>query len=446
MQENLMVWVVSGTLWSDILGHLTTNQAPLVRSWFNRLEPLGLMHGTLEVQTNTTAQYEYLTRDCGDAFNEAAQAATGRLVAVRFRAPARAEQLETERPLSFEAETNAASLNPDYTFDNFVVGPCNRLAHAACVGVSEAPGTTYNPLFIHGNVGLGKTHLLQAACHRICGRNGQPRIAFLSCETFTNHFIEAVERGALHQFRYRYRLVDAIVIDDIQFLAARDRSQEEFFHTFNTLFQARKQIILSADSAPKGIDGIEDRLVSRFNWGLVTSIDAPDLETRIAIVKKKSRIRCIELPDDVAYYIASNIDSNTRELEGAILKVDAVAQQHGGRISLEIAQMALRDEVTVQRPEVSVPQILDAVVKQFNVSMSDLQSKKRSRSIAFARQVCMYLARELTRLSLEEIGNCFGGRDHTTVLHASRLIGNLRGEDGELDRTLARLTEELRKR
>lgn len=429
-------------LWEDILGHVRINHADLSRAWFSQLVMVGLAQGVLEVQTGNLAQHQYLTLHCTQAFNAAAQAATGRLVTIRFLPPT--TDAGAAQPLSFEGE--ATVFNPDYTFDNFVVGPCNQLAHAACVAVGENPGTTYNPLFLHGNVGLGKTHLLQAACHRIREKGPQHKILFLSCETFTNHFIEAVERGALHLFRYRYRYVDVLVIDDIQFLARRDRSQEEFFHTFNTLFQAQKQIILSADTLPRDMAGVENRLISRFNWGLVVRIDQPCLETRIAIVQKKARIRCIDLPDDVVYYIASTIQSNTRELEGAIIKVNALAQQYGGRVNLELAKMALGDETAIARREITVPQILDAVVGAFGVRLSDLQGKKRSKSIAFARQVCMYLSRELTRLSLEEIGRCFGGRDHTTVLHATRLVRDLRGKDAELDQTLVRLTEELRRR
>jgi len=436
---------MSEALWENILGRIRMQHAALSRSWFSQLVLVGLSNGVLEIQTANAAQHQYLTNHCVAAFSQAAQDVTGRLVAVRFLAPPQDATAAAE-PLSFEREPETCRLNPDYTFENFVVGPCNQLANAACVAVGENPGTTYNPLFVHGSVGLGKTHLLQAACHRIRQTNPAAKILFLSCETFTNHFIEAVERGALHQFRYRYRYVDVLVIDDIQFLAARERSQEEFFHTFNTLFQAQKQIILSADSPPKEIAGIEDRLVSRFNWGLVARIDRPCLETRIAIVQKKAKVRCIELPDDVVYFIASTIDSNTRELEGAITKVNAVAQQSGGRLAIEIARMALGDDTMSRPKEISIPQILDAVVNQFNVRLSDLQGKKRSRSIAFARQVCMYLARDLTRLSLEEIGKCFGGRDHTTVLHASRQIRELRTRDAELDRMLAKLTEELRRR
>lgn len=435
--------VVSEAVWDEIVGHVRTRHAPLARGWFSQLVPSSLEHGVLDVQTNTMAQHDYLCQHCAGAFSEAAQRATGRLVSVRFVAPKLPP--EATAPLSFVDGLEKPALNKDYVFDNFVVGPCNRLAHAASVAVGDAPGRAYNPLFLHGNVGLGKTHLLQAACHKILQDEGSARVVFLSCETFTNHFIEAIERGALHEFRYRYRHADVLAIDDVQFLAARDRSQEEFFHTFNTLYQAQKQIILTADTPPKEIAGIEDRLISRFNWGLVARLDPPCLETRIAIVQKKARIRCIELPEDVIHYIASNIDSNTRELEGAIIKVDALAQQYDGRSTVEIAKRALGDDTTIQRTEISIPRILEAVVARYNVKLADLQSKKRSKSIAFARQVCMYLARELTGLSLEEIGRWFGGRDHTTVLHATRLVRKLRGGDRELDQTLSRLADELRR-
>jgi chromosomal replication initiator protein len=435
---------ITDSLWDAVLGYVRSRSADLARGWFTQLEPLRLQHGVLDIQTANDAQHRYLEQNCVPAFMEAAQAVTGRLVSVRFVGPPGGNGSPEPPPLSFHQIPDQPAFNPDYNFENFVVGPCNRLAHAACVAVSETPGTTYNPLFIHGDVGLGKTHLLHAVCQKVHEKREQARVLYLSCETFNNHFIEAIERGALHEFRYRYRHVDVLVIDDIQFLAARDQSQEEFFHTFNTLYQGGKQLILTADTPPKELNGIEERLTSRFNWGLVARVDRPCLDTRTAIVKKKARLRCVELPDDVVLYIAANIDSNTRELEGAIIKVDAVAQQHDGRIDLDVARMALHDETTVPRPEVTIPVIQDAVVRHFGVRLSDIQSKKRSRSIAFARQVCMYLARELTRMSLEEIGRWLGGRDHSTVLHASRQISEQRKRDPELDRTIARLIEDLR--
>lgn len=436
---------VSNRIWSDILVALRDQNPELARPWLSELEPIDMQHGVIRVRTSTPAHHHYLSQQCQTAFNRAAQSITGRLVTLDFLPPIHND--ETRPPLSFEDEETTLSLNPDYTFDNFVTGPGNRLAHAACVAVADSPGNVYNPVFIHGSVGLGKSHLLQAVCHHVLDNSDQAaRVLYLSCETFTNHFVEAIERGALHQFRYRYRHVDVLVIDDIQFLAARERSREEFFHTFNTLYQAHKQIILSADEPPNGIPSLEDRLVSRFNWGLVARIDPPCLETRMAIVQKKANLRCIDLPETVVHYIASTIESNTRELEGALTKVLAMSQQLGGIIDLELAKKALGDHGVTKARITGITDIVDVVTSHFNVRLADLQGKRRHRSIAFPRQICMYLARDLTTLSLEEIGGYFGGRDHTTVLHATRTIADQRRADTELHQTLHELADRLRQR
>ncbi len=434
---------LSQRTWSDILTHVRNEQPELVRSWFHTMQPLDMQQGVIQVPTTTTEQYLYLSRHCQPAINQAAQAVTGRLITVHFLAPAAASA--TEQPLTFEAETDHLVLNEDYTFDQFVTGPSNRLAHAASLAAAENPGRVYNPLFIHGDVGLGKTHLLQAACHKVRDRNPDAKILYISCETFMNHFVEAIERGAVHQFRYRYRHVDALAIDDIHFLAARERSREEFFHTFNTLFQSHKQIILSADESPRDIPSLEDRLVSRFNWGLVTRIDAPDLETRMAIIRKKAKLRCAVVPEDVVGYIATTVDSNARELEGALTHVLALSQQYEGTIDLAIAKEALETDSPPRAKQVRISDILEIVTKWYNVRLADLQGKRRNRSLAFPRQICMYLARELTSLSLEEVGGHFGGRDHTTVLHAVRTIQDQRERNDELAAALRQMTEALRK-
>ncbi len=428
--------------WSDILAQVRSQHPELFRSWFNNLEPLDMQHGVIKVRPATPAQHEYLTGECQAAFNEAVQRITGRLVTVTFTTPP--EPAVPEAPFEFDGESDQITLNRSYTFENFVTGPCNRLAQAACVAVAENPGRTYNPLFVHGSVGLGKTHLLQAVCHVIKAKQPDARILFISCETFTNHFIEAVERGVVHQFRYHYRHVDALVIDDIQFLAARERTREEFFHTFNTLYQSQKQIILSADESPANIPSLEERLVSRFNWGLVARIDQPCLEVRMAILQKKARIRCMEIPEKVIHYVAENVSGNIRELEGALTKLTAMSQQFGGVIDMDLARQAIGEHVPDQVKPITITDILDAVTSHFGVRAADLQGKRRSRSIAFPRQVCMYLARELTSLSLEEIGGYFGGRDHTTVLHAARTIQDQRQQDNDLGTTLTNLIRRLR--
>jgi chromosomal replication initiator protein len=322
------------------------------------------------------------------------------------------------------------ALNPSYTFDSFVVGPCNRFAHAAALGVSEAPGSAYNPFFLHGSVGLGKTHLLQSLCFALLERDPSTRILYLSCETFINHFISALENGDLQKFRNKYRNVDVLVVDDIHMLANKERTQEEFFNTFNTLYNAGKQIVLSSDSSPKEIPTLQDRLVSRFKWGLVTEIESPCYETRMAIVRRKSRERGRELPEPVAHLLAEHIDSNIRELEGAVTRVIGFASLAKQEISVELARRVLRDVFTVQKGQPTMEDVMRVVTAHFNVKLTDLQSRRRTNAIAHPRQIGMYLARKITRHSLEEIGGFFGGRDHTTVLHAVRKIeGETRRDD-----------------
>ena len=334
-------------------------------------------------------------------------------------------------------------LNPNYRFDSFVVGPCNRFAHAACVGVSENPGQIYNPLFLHGRVGLGKTHLIQSLCYTLLERNPSTKILFLSCETFVNHFIGALEHGDLERFRTKYRNVDVLVVDDIHLLANKERTQEEFFHTFNTLFNAGKQIVLSSDSPPVEIPSLQDRLVSRFKWGLVTEMETPCYETRMAILKRKSKERGHELPDDVASLLAERIDSNIRELEGAVTKILGYASLSGQPISLSLVRQCLRELFLVRTGQPSIEDIIKVVTDHFGVKLSELQSKKRSKAIAFPRQVAMYLARRITRLSLEEIGGYFGGRDHSTVLYGVRKITKLAKTDPEIQELMTRLLIEL---
>jgi chromosomal replication initiator protein len=435
--------VFDPTLWQRILDSVRTHHPSLHRVWFDRLIPRQLTNGVIQVTVQTAAQLNFCQSQCQQPFTSAAQSVTGRLVAVSFHCenlPSGGVFNEGDQPLA---------LSPDYTFENFVTGPCNRLPHAAAIAVAEQPGRAYNPLFIHGGVGLGKTHLLQAVCGQVLDRNPSARILYLSCDSFINQFINAIETGEMNQFRHRYRHVDMLVIDDIHFLAGRDRTQEEFFHTFNTLYQGHKQIILSADCPPSEIPELEERLVSRFNWGLVARIEKPCYETRVAILNKKARMRGLELPDDVVCYIAGKIENNTRELEGAITKLQGMSllRDAGGAgaqvIDIELAKAALGDAATSDQRRITIQQILEVVTKYYNVRLADLQSKKRHKSIAFPRQVCMYLARRHTRYSLEEIGGYFGGRDHTTVLHAVRTIDADCNEDREIAKQLSTIEAQL---
>jgi chromosomal replication initiator protein len=357
--------------------------------------------------------------------------------------PGAAAALAAGRPGSRLLDSSDVSLNISYRFDSFVVGPCNRFAHAACVGVGENPGRIYNPLFLHGSVGLGKTHLLQSLCRAILERDQGARILYLSCETFVNHFIGALENGDLAKFRTKYRNVDLLVVDDIHLLANKERTQEEFFHTFNTLYNAGKQIVLSSDSPPVDIPTLQERLVSRFKWGLVTEIEPPCYETRMAILKRKSRERGRELPDDVARFLAERIDTNIRELEGAVTKILGYASLSGQDVSLQLVRQCLRELFSTRTNQPSIEDIMGVVTERFGVKLADLQSRKRTNAIAYPRQIGMYLARRITNMSLEEIGGYFGGRDHSTVLHAVRKITRMGEDDPGCRALLAELGLEL---
>ncbi len=440
------------TVWADILAYIHSHYPAVARGWFDQIRPGELDQGRLTIIAGDSAQLVYLQRHCVRPFVEAAQSATGRLVTVEFAngktgwgTPPVSDPSHGNDAPSFERDMSLLRLTPDCTFDHFVMGPCNRFAHAASLAVSDAPGTAYNPLFIYGACGLGKTHLLQAICHRVLDQAPATRLMYVSCETFVNHFIEAVERGALNGFRDLYRRVDLLVIDDVQFLAGRDQTQEEFFHTFNTLYQFNKQIVLSADAPPPQIPTLEERLISRFNWGLITRVDPPCLETRCAIIRKKMRIRKIELPEDVVMLIAERVASNTRELEGAINRIHGRAALEGRPVDLALAREALGDEPQQPVRQVKIQDIMKIVTDRFDVKLSDLQGRKRSRSIALPRQVCMFFARQLTQHSLEEIGGFFGGRDHTTVLHANKLIADRRQNDSTFRSRLEEIESALLK-
>src|SRR5689334_19447259 len=422
---------LDSAVWQQILHGVRTQHPSLHRVWFDQLVARQLTNGVIQVTVATPAQLNFCQSQCQHPFTGAAQTVTDRLIAVSFHCE------NIPKGGVFNDSDTPLPLNPDYVFENFVTGPCNRLPHAACVAVAEQPGKAYNPLFIHGGVGLGKTHLLQAVCQKLLERDSSSRILYLSCDSFINQFITAVETGDMNGFRHRYRHADMLVIDDIHFLAGRDRTQEEFFHTFNTLYQSSKQIILSADAAPSEIPELEERLVSRFSWGLVARIERPCYETRVAILKKKARMRGLELADDVVCYIAAKVENNTRELEGAITKIQGMGLLQNGLIDLDLAKQALGESGNADQKRITIQQILDAVTKYYNVRISDLQSKKRHKSIAFPRQVCMFFARKHTRYSLEEIGGYFGGRDHTTVLHAVRTVDGDCKEDPEVNRQIA---------
>lgn len=319
--------------------------------------------------------------------------------------------------------------NLKYTFDDFVIGPGNRFAHAAAVAVSESPAKQYNPLFIYGPTGLGKTHLLQAIAHEMKRRRPEFKILYISSEKFTNQLITAIQTKSTPQFRAKYRTLDLLLIDDVHFIAEKDSTQEEFFNTFNALYEAHKQIVVTSDRPPKDIPGLEERLVSRFGWGLVTDIQPPDFETRVAILKKKMERETVVVPDDVAYFIADKIKSNIRELEGALIRVVAYCTLTNSKIDIRLAQEILKDSFKEEAQKFTIEGIQKVVADYFNVKISDLRSKRRTVSIVRPRQIAMYLVRELTQHSLPEIGEYFGGKDHTTVLHSCNKIAAERDKD-----------------
>ena len=337
----------------------------------------------------------------------------------------------------------AAQLNPRYTFDAFVIGNGNQFAHAACQAVAERPSKAYNPLFLYGGVGMGKTHLMQAIGHEIKRRIPQASICYVSSEKFTNEMINSLRYDKMTSFRDKFRNVEVLLIDDIQFLAQKERTQEEFFHTFNALHESMKQIVIASDRPPKELAEIEDRLRSRFEWGLIADIQPPDLETKVAILQKKAEQEKVTVPTDVALYIASNIRSNVRELEGALIRLVAHSSLIGTTITLPYAQQVLKNFIDSQQRKVTIEAIQKAVAEQFGLRLVEIKAKNNSRAIVYPRQIAMYLAKHLTEASLPEIGRQFGGKHHTTVLHSVEKIDGSRKSDKDLNRLINKLTEQL---
>ncbi|WP_438433604.1 chromosomal replication initiator protein DnaA [Gorillibacterium sp. sgz500922] len=349
------------------------------------------------------------------------------------------------KPAAQGEENFANMLNPRYTFDTFVIGAGNRFAHAASLAVAEDPANSYNPLFLYGGVGLGKTHLMHAIGHYVLQHNPAAKVLYISSEKFTNEFINAIRDNRGESFRNKYRSIDVLLIDDIQFLAGKEQTQEEFFHTFNALQEERKQIIISSDRQPKEIPTLEERLRSRFEWGLITDIQPPDLETRIAILRKKAKSENLEIPNEAMVYIANQIDTNIRELEGALIRVVAYSSMMNEDVTVALAADALKDIIPSSRPRVITIQDIQQKVGEFyGLRMEDFKARKRTKAVAFPRQVAMYLSRELTDYSLPKIGEAFGGRDHTTVIHAHEKISMSLREDQELARILQNITDKIK--
>jgi chromosomal replication initiator protein len=479
-------------LWSATLRRLSAqgDLSPQFQAWISLTRPLALVEDTVVLATPHDYAKDILESRLRPALTSALAAEIGRevRVAVTVEAPAPADSQsdgvaghprEREQaaapatpPASFDGraatdepayrppershlgtgrepggrrEIEPARLNPKYTFETFVIGASNRFAHAAAVAVAEAPAKAYNPLFIYGESGLGKTHLLHAIGHYAMSLFHGARVRYVSSEEFTNDFINSIRDGKAEGFRRRYREVDVLLVDDIQFLENKEQTQEEFFHTFNTLHNANKQIVISSDRPPKQLVTLEDRLRNRFEWGLLTDVQPPELETRIAILRKKAAQERLNVPNEVMEYIASKIASNIRELEGALIRVTAFASLNRQGVDLSLAEVVLKDLIPdSQGPEITAATIMAATASYFGISLEDLCGSSRSRVLVTARQVAMYLCRELTDLSLPKIGQHFGGRDHTTVMHADRKIRSLMAERRSIYNQVTELTNRIK--
>ena len=456
------------SLWGAVIEKVSTD-APQHRAFLTLTKPLGLIKSDggsnlLLAAPNVFAK-DVLESRLRVILNETLSNETGERISIAVTVDEELENLDLIQPLEVEidldpvtpragtgrtdatpSKTNEQSqLNPRYIFETFVIGASNRFAHAAAVAVAEAPAKAYNPLFIYGESGLGKTHLLQAIGAYAKELYGGLRVRYVSSEEFTNDFINSIRDDKASVFQRRYRDLDILLVDDIQFLENKERTQEEFFHTFNTLYNANKQIVISSDRPPKQLTTLEDRLRSRFEWGLITDIQPPELETRIAILRKKAAQDKLNAPDDVLEYIASKISTNIRELEGALIRVTAFASLNRQGVDLSLAEIVLKDLIPSEGgPEITGATIMAQTAAYFSLSVEDLCGSSRSRVLVNARQIAMYLCRELTELSLPKIGQAFGGRDHTTVMHADRKIRQLMAERRSIFNQVTELTNRIK--
>ncbi|MFQ5897149.1 MAG: chromosomal replication initiator protein DnaA [Candidatus Methylomirabilia bacterium] len=432
-------------IWSRLLASLERKlPAVVLDTWVRPSRLISLERDHIQIAVPNSFSRDYIVEHYLDAIQAAARECLGgepRITVLVDRPPAGASARSRAAGPPPETPTSLPGLTPRYTFETFVVGSSNQFARAACQAVAEQPSTAYNPLFIYGGVGLGKTHLLHAVGHQLHRLHSHLRILYLPSERFTNDLINAIRYDRTAEFRAKYRTIDLLLIDDIQFISGKERTQEEWFHTFNELYNSHKQLVISSDCSPKEIPEIEERLRSRFEWGLIADIQPPDFETRVAILKKKAEVERVRLSDDVAYLIANRIKSNIRELEGSLTRMIAFCALTGRDMTVDLAQDVLSDLWGDDKKVITVEQIQRQVSDFFGVKPSDLKARNRTRAIAFPRQVAMYLSRQLTHASLIEVGRAFGGKDHTTVLHAVDKIQGLLQEDAKLQKTIDTLIQ-----
>lgn len=434
-------------LWQTILEEIKKTVTPQqFQTWFTSMKLLAYTNNYIDVLVPNIFFKEWLEKHYLERIQKAVANVTQDFPAIRFRVDntARPEAIPATPTGGDAAGIIGSHLNIKYRFEHFITGPCNRLAHAASLAIVESPGQAYNPLFIHAPSGLGKTHLLHAICLSLIEKQNLLKVVYLPCEAFVNHFISTIKNGNWESFRQHYRDIDVLAIDDIHFLSHSQRTREEFFHTFNALYNSQKQIILSSDCPPEEIPTLEERLVSRFKWGLMCKIDPPAYETRVAIIEKKAGAWGVKLPVDVIRLLAENITTNIREIEGAIVKIVKCTSITNSKINLELARECISELIKDKKP-INIEQILKAITSRYNVQLSLLQSKKRMKSISLPRQIAMHLARRLTSLSLNEIGGYLGGRDHTTVIHADEKIHSLRKKDKNLNELLQKIEDTLQK-
>lgn len=442
------------SLWAKTLNIIKGEMSEVsFNTWIKSCEPISISSNTIKISVPNSFTQDILEKRYKDLVVNSIEAACSKLYNVDFIVASDIQEIEEKEEKKIKADDKSSitvsdemssTLNPKYTFDSFVIGNSNRFAHAASLAVAEAPAKAYNPLFIYGGVGLGKTHLMHAIGHYALQNNSSAKVVYVSSEKFTNELINAIKDDKNEEFRNKYRNVDILLIDDIQFIAGKERTQEEFFHTFNELHDANKQIILSSDRPPKEIPTLEDRLRSRFEWGLIADIQAPDFETRMAILKKKADVEKLNVANEVMVYIATKIKSNIRELEGALIRIVAYSSLTNRPITVELASEALKDIISnKQNKNVTIDVIQDVVAGYFNLRVEDLKSQRRTRNVAYPRQIAMYLSRKLTDMSLPKIGEEFGGRDHTTVIHAYEKISDILNTDESLQHTVNDITKKL---
>ena len=441
-------------LWQKTLNIIKGEMSEVsFNTWIKSCEPISISSDTIKISVPNSFTQDILEKRYKDLVANSIKVVCSKLFKIEFLISSDLNLDDIKKETKVIPQKNksiivndemSTTLNPKYTFDSFVIGNSNRFAHAASLAVAEAPAKAYNPLFIYGGVGLGKTHLMHAIGHYILQNNPNAKVVYVSSEKFTNELINSIKDDKNEEFRNKYRNVDILLIDDVQFIAGKERTQEEFFHTLNALHDANKQIILSSDRPPKEIPTLEDRLRSRFEWGLIADIQIPDFETRMAILKKKAEVEKLNVANEVMIYIATKIKSNIRELEGALIRIVAYSSLTNREITVDLASEALKDIISKkQGKNITINLIQDIVSSYFNLRIEDLKSQRRTRNVAYPRQIAMYLSRKLTDMSLPKIGEEFGGRDHTTVIHAYEKISDNLNTDENLQHTIETITKKL---